>query len=527
MDDCKTKRKSWRLEMSGKFLARTSAISLALILAACGGDDASAPLANSGSGNSSGSTGDATTDEGSTSTPETKSIAIGINSGSGFVDGQVSASTVNLGSGGKAYLEVTVVDQNDANSLVTGESIEVTFSSPCLDNARASLSANPVTVSSGFARTTYTAMGCAPQDLVTATVAGAEASVVLNIAPPEAVDLVASQPQPNSIAPNGQSIEGRKSVSKVTFTLEDESENGIPGSTVNFSLFPADTDLKLTQTSGETDDAGQVVASVEAGTTNAVVRVVATTTSSSGDTISTTSAPIAVNSYIPTEANFSLSIDNFLPNAMNIDGVTVGVTISAADRYGDAIRGNTIVNFTTSNGSITPDCELDDGGKCNVTWSSLATREARPIIYAYTQGERVTSGTDCFLPTSTCTYEPTTVEQAAAIVQSSSDNVTVSLANTSGNEYCATTSVVVRDGGTTASVVPPSGTTIEFTATDGTIINESQASKTIGTGSALVFETGLTTCVFAEANASPEGIPRLNVVVTPPGGDIAEAFTAL
>lgn len=517
--------------MSGKFLARASALSLVMALTACGGDDASAPIVNVGTNDSSSPTGDASTGGDSTNDNDTpnRSIAIGTSSGSSFINGQISVSTDNLGSGSKSYLEVSVVDQNSENGLVTGESVEVSFSSSCLDNGRASLSANPVTVSSGVAKTTYTALGCAPQDLVTASVTGngAEASVLLNIAPPEAVDLVASQPQPNSIAPKGQSIEGRKSVAKVTFTLEDESENGVPGSTVDFSLFPADSDVRLTQTSGETDDAGQVVASVEAGTTNAVIRVVATTTSASGETISTTSAPIAVNSYIPTDANFSLSIDNFLPNAMGIDGVTVGVSISAADRYGDAIRGNTIVNFTTSNGSITPDCVLDGAGKCNVTWSSLATREARPKIYAYTQGERVVSGSDCYLPTSNCTYEQATVEQLATIVQSSSDGVNISISNTGGNEYCATTFVEVRDGASTSQVVPPSGTTIAFTATEGTIINESQASKTIGTGSALVFDSEFQTCIIAEANSNPAEPPRLNVVVTPPGGDIVEAFTPL
>lgn len=517
--------------MSGKFLARVSTLSMVLTLAACGGDDASAPIVNVGTGDSSSPTGN--TNKGGDSTNDSntpsRSIAIGTSSGSSFIDGQISASTENLGSGGKSYLEVSVVDQNSANGLVTGENVEISFSSSCLDNSRASLSANPVTVSSGVARTTYTALGCAPQDLITASVAGngAEANVLLNIAPPEAVDLVASQPQPNSIAPKGQSIEGRKSVAKVTFTLEDESENGVPGSIVEFSLFPADSDVTLTQTSGETDDSGKVVASVEAGTTNAVIRVVATTTSASGESISTTSAPIAVNSYIPTDANFSLSIDNFLPNAMNIDGVTVGVSIAAADRYGDAIRGNTIVNFTTSNGSITPDCVLDDAGKCNVTWSSLATREARPKIYAYTQGEKVVSGTDCYLPTSNCTYEQATVEQLATIVQSSSDGVNVSISNTGGNEYCATTFVEVRDGSSTSQVVPPFGTTIDFSATEGTIINESQASKTIGTGSALVFDSEFRTCIIAEANNDAAEPPRLNVVVTPPGGDVVEAFTPL
>lgn len=514
--------------MSGKFLARASALSFAIMLTACGGDEASTPIVNVNTDTpqtSTDTTDNSTGDSGAPSGETTRSLALGSSSGSSFIEGEISASTTSLGSGGDAYLEVTVVNASDGNSPVTGESMDVSFSSGCLDTQKASLSANPVTISSGIARTTYTAKGCT-QDVVTATVNGAaaEASVLLNIAAAEAVDLIASAPTPNSIAPKGQATESRKSLSKVTFTLEDADENGVPGSQVTFTLFPSTTNVSLIETSATTNDAGQVVATVEAGTTNEIVRVVASTTSASGAAISTTSAPIAVNSYIPTDANFSMSFSRHILNAMGIDGVETEVMISAADRYGDAIRGNTIVNFTTSNGSITPDCVLDDTGKCTVIWSSLATREARPKIYAYTQGERLVSGTDCYLPTSNCTYEPATIDELGAIVQSSSDGVEALLTNPAGNEYCVSTFVFVGGG---VSVAPPAGTTIEFTATAGSILNETQASKTINDDPDLVPEPQYTTCVNAAADATYTEPPRLNVVITPPDGDPVEEFISL
>ena len=46
------------IKMSGKFLARASALSLAVFLAACGGDDSSTPLAGGGNGGSGGNGSD-------------------------------------------------------------------------------------------------------------------------------------------------------------------------------------------------------------------------------------------------------------------------------------------------------------------------------------------------------------------------------------------------------------------------------------------------------------------------------------
>ena len=76
--------------MSGKILARASAISLSILLAACGGDDSSSSLAGTGSEGDGGS-GDGSSGGGE----QTVSLELGTGSGSGFQSGQMNASATN------------------------------------------------------------------------------------------------------------------------------------------------------------------------------------------------------------------------------------------------------------------------------------------------------------------------------------------------------------------------------------------------------------------------------------------------
>ena len=530
--------------MSGKFLARASALSLAVFLAACGGDENSTPIVNVNTGQDDTTTGGETTSPDDTNTDDTGtggtvSVALGVGSGDGFTQGLINASTTQLSGGdsdelipgGNALLEVFIVDPRNGNALVTGEELSVTFTSSCLDQERATLSANPVTVTSGIAKTTYTADGCSGEDLVTARIQNAEASVALKIAASEPLAFVTFPPEPNSIAPtdtSGNSEDSRAPVSDVSFQLIDDNRDGVEEHTVKFELFPEASSASLARDTETTDLNGFVTAVVRAGSRHEVVRVIASTTDSEGKTIATTSAPIAINSYIPTEQNFSVALDSFLPDAWKINGVPVQVRVDAADRMGNAIRGNTIINFTTSNGKITPDCELDETGTCTVTWESLNTREARPEIVAYTQGERLVSGSDCHIPSNDCTYEFATLQQIATLAQTTSEDIEVVLTNTSGNEYCATaSSTITLADNTEIQLPPPSGTTIEFTATGGTIINESQASKTIGSGRNLVSKSAYQACVNAEATPDTTEASILKVIATPPNGNPDEDFVSL
>lgn len=107
--------------MSGTILARVSAISLAMLLAACGGDDSSSPLAGTGNGENSveGSTG---------GNGQTISLELGTGSGSGFQSGRMTTSATNLSSGGSTRLEFNVVNAAAGNSIYNTEVTSVTLS---------------------------------------------------------------------------------------------------------------------------------------------------------------------------------------------------------------------------------------------------------------------------------------------------------------------------------------------------------------------------------------------------------------
>ncbi|MCS5563837.1 MAG: Ig-like domain-containing protein, partial [Oleiphilaceae bacterium] len=83
------------IKMSGKFLARASALSLAVFLAACGGDDNSTPLAGSG-----GNTG------GGSDTPTNPTVRVG------SVQLLTSAPTIGSSGQDKALITALVRDQN-------------------------------------------------------------------------------------------------------------------------------------------------------------------------------------------------------------------------------------------------------------------------------------------------------------------------------------------------------------------------------------------------------------------------------
>ena len=87
--------------MSGKFLARASAISLALVLAACGGDENSTPLVNSGGGGTTPSAGG----ESSGDAEQQVTLELGTGSGANFQSGQMNVSATNLSAGGTTRLD--------------------------------------------------------------------------------------------------------------------------------------------------------------------------------------------------------------------------------------------------------------------------------------------------------------------------------------------------------------------------------------------------------------------------------------
>ena len=129
--------------MSGKYLARASALSLAMLLAACGGDENSTPIVNVNTGNDDTTNpsddnqggGTDSSDPGAETPPETSIYALGTGKSSTFTPGAISANidtlTIGSDSSGTATLTLNVVDTSKNNALAKISDNNVTFASQC------------------------------------------------------------------------------------------------------------------------------------------------------------------------------------------------------------------------------------------------------------------------------------------------------------------------------------------------------------------------------------------------------------
>lgn len=330
---------------------------------------------------------------------------------------------------------------------------------------------------------------------------------MINIAPPSA-DRIESIPlETTSIAPTGAGSTSRPSQAPVSFKVVDSNGIGVKGIDVTFSLTgddsSAEVPVRLSTPSGTSTTGGEVSTLVIAGSASTTVRVIATIERESGPE-STQSEPIAINSLIPTEEGFTLASENFLPDAQFTAGVLVRISSFATDKNGQNIRGNTIVNFTTDGGSITPECQLSEEGVCSVFWRSQAPWLTEPTITATTIGE-TTSGT------------VETISQSLRLFISSSRNPLISLSEGSETQqYCASASVASQDG---SRIHPADGTTIDFAISDGEILSSKTSYEVNGASGVPDDTTQFTACIFAKK--TNDGVAAtITATVTTPGNEV-------
>ncbi len=100
--------------MAWKFLARAAALSLSLLLIACGGDSGSTPLAG-GSNNNGGDNG--------SGTPTTPGVTVG--------SIQLITSTPSIGSSGQDKAQITALVRDQNGILTPG--LDVAFNAPITD----------------------------------------------------------------------------------------------------------------------------------------------------------------------------------------------------------------------------------------------------------------------------------------------------------------------------------------------------------------------------------------------------------
>ncbi|WP_286816562.1 hypothetical protein [Marinobacter sp. UBA3607] len=456
------------------------------------------------------------------------------------VIGNTRDTALPLGVQTKLYLSIA-----DAvtEAQVKGQPLTVEFTSQCGEQPGATaspLSADNASVSLGYIEILYTAQNCGSQttDLVRAELTGvdgftATAEATIELADLPANSLTAGLPEPNSIAPSWYSTEDRETTSTLRVQLKDNQNNGVDGEVINFTLDnPGAVDVAVLEPvdGGETDSNGFAEVKIKAldGFDNVVFRVIASYTDTKGNLLEAYSAPIAVNSKLPVAGKFSISTSNFAPDTQGIDGVKVQLTVLAADEQGNRIRGNTIVNFHTDQGSIDPECILDNDGRCTVTWESLEINSSNAAekfatVTAYTHGSLVGD------PTSP---EPTgRIESSVQMLMSTSDLEDVQLSPATmpatGGAFCAETWVDLLGNGAKNS--PPVGTQIAFEVQGGTLFPASSSTFTLGSSGKLLNEEpvpadpnvegySFIVCTYVEPDLTSTDPLRLTVTATPPNG---------
>ena len=352
----------------------------ALALSACGGGSTSSfAKLGSSSGASSGGASSSGSSSGATTT-----FSMGNGSGSSFVHGVIGLSSTSLSAGGTASLSVTIVDQT--GTLYTAAPVTVTFNSPCIAKGLAVIAASApstagsaadtIITASGNATATYTAKGCSPSDVITATAlvnaTGLLATGTVTVASATVGSIQFVSATPSTIGLKGT---GLNETSTVVFKVVDSTGGPRPGVAVSFALSTTVGGISLSPTPATSGADGTVQTVVSSGTAHTSVSVTATIASPA---LSTQSGALAVTTGLPASKAFSIASTG-CPNveAFNIDGIVVPIVVRLSDRYQNPAPDGTAVAFTTNGGQIGGNCVTAGGtGSCTVNWTSSNPRPA-------------------------------------------------------------------------------------------------------------------------------------------------------
>lgn len=310
-------------------------------------------------------------------------VRIGYFEGSTFVEGVLGVSGLDaqsdvvISAGATLGLQVGLADA--VGDPIIG-STPITFVSNCALDGRASLDQTVSTVN-GRASSTYEDISCAGgngnDDIVSATVLVNNTSFAVSrsieLLPETIGSIEFVSASPDTIVLQGTGGQGSESVSTITFQVNGALGNPLAQKQVRFSLNTEIGGLSLSPVEGLTNSEGQVSTRVTAGTVPTSVRVTATIDGDSGESISTQSDLLTVNTGLPDQNSFSLASSNLSPEADSIDGQEVNITAYLADTFNNPVPDGTAVSFTTEGGQIQPSCTTS-GGSCSVVWTSAEPR---------------------------------------------------------------------------------------------------------------------------------------------------------
>ncbi|MEW8680310.1 MAG: hypothetical protein AB2536_00225 [Candidatus Thiodiazotropha endolucinida] len=348
--------------MSG--LARLlTALSLMLLLAACGGGDPDVPWDTSTTDTADGDT----IDDAGTGGAD---IFIGSGSGTDFSAGTLDIAVTSLAAGGQTTVTATLADS--AGNLYQ-EDASVSFNTDCFSTGLATIN-TPVAANGGVVTTTYVAQGCSGADTVRATVTvngdTTTATGTINVQPAEIGSMVFVSAEPTLIGLRGV---GLTEVSRVSFRVLDQNGNPVPQQRVNFSLSTdvGGANIPAGAETAVSDVNGLVGTDVKSGTIPTAIRVTASL--DANPLISTQSDGLVISTGVSDQNSISLSASVLNPEALGFDGEEVELTVHAADHFNNPVPDGASVYFTTEGGQIQSQCQIVDG-VCSVTWTSSNPR---------------------------------------------------------------------------------------------------------------------------------------------------------
>lgn len=349
----------------------------AIALSACGGSE---------------TLGGSTGGDGSTDSPYR---AGSLSSGS-FNEGSLVIGQGDLAAGGSTSVSVDIVDAS--GQLAFGAEATVGFNSDCIARGLATVASDTTTTSTGSFTATYTAKGCSGADKLTGYVKIGEltltatGTITVQSAQLGGIEFVSAEP-----AVIGMSGSPLQSQSTVTFRLRDNTGAVLANRAVDFALTTTVGGTALSPATANSDGAGLVRTTVQAGSVHTSVRVRASTTSpTTGQTITSQSDQLVITTGLPDQNSFSLSATQHAVDG-DCDGASTTLTIRAADRYNNPVPKGTAVSFTTEGGKINGQCVTGDpfadtteeAGACSVLMTVQNPRPAdgRVTVLATAQGE--------------------------------------------------------------------------------------------------------------------------------------------